>query len=322
MDRNDLAALRALAATQDGLVTAPQARRFGVTWCDVERNRRRNDWARLAQGVYLIDVGQYGDELPARIWWRAALLAHGPGSCLAAKTAVRALGLSGLIGWERVIEIATRTGLSRHPRAAVRRCTLDRDGPLVVVRQFAVPDCEVTTVDGLPVRSAPLSVVDAALDCDRPTTLSLLDSALFTGAVSEAELRDAVERAAHRRGIVRLREMLELADARAASPLESRVRLACIDGDVPPDELQYAVRNAGGYVIAIGDLAWHKRRRRPLIAEADGADVHATPAAVYRDRWRGNALVAEACDTVRFTYADALRPPYIVGVIRHALASA
>jgi hypothetical protein len=100
------------------------------------------------------------------------------------------------------------------------------------------------------------------------------------------------------------------------------VRLACIDGDVPPDDLQHAVFDENGRVVARGDLAWLAERRRPLLGEADGESVHSQPKQVYRDRWRGNALVTEACDTVRFTYADTFKRGYIPWVVKRALRAA
>jgi hypothetical protein len=139
--------------------------------------------------------------------------------------------------------------------------------------------------------------------------------------ISRDDLGRIESLARRRRGAVKLRALLTLADGRAESPLESRVRLACIDGNLPPDDLQYTVGDGRGNVIAIGDLAWFKTRRRPLLAEADGVSVHSLPAPVYRDRWRGNALTAHAHDTIRFTWADAMHPARIVTAVRAALAA-
>jgi hypothetical protein len=91
---------------------------------------------------------------------------------------------------------------------------------------------------------------------------------------------------------------------------------------VAPDELQHEVKVPPGIVVAVGDLAWFKRRRRPLLAEADGESVHSLPTPVFRDRRRGNTLVGQACDTVRFVWTDALRPAYIQYVVRQALTAA
>lgn len=312
-------ALRALAAVQDGLITAVQARTAGMSKAAIDVEVRAGRWVALLRGVYLIDLDQY-DGLPARVWWRAALLAHGPGYCLVAASGARALGLHGPTREEAQVEIAAFGACSRTRRLA-RGLRPSIDGPEVMVRQFEVEPSEVVIVDGLPVRRGDLTAIDAGLDLSRGRALSILDSALYLGLATFEELTTAAERAAGRPGIQQLRPLVALADGRAESMVESHVRLACIDGDVPPDELQFAVRDEAGRLLAVGDLAWKKGRPRPLLAEADGKSVHDQPEAVYRDRLRGNALVGAACDTVRFTFADSLRPYYVASVIRAALTA-
>jgi hypothetical protein len=177
-------------------------------------------------------------------------------------------------------------------------------------------------VAGPEVRRAEFTVVDAALDLDRMQALAVMDSALHQSLLTTDELAAAVAAARGRPGIQQLRPLAELADGRAESPLESRCRLICIDGDLAPDDLQYEVCDRAGHRIAVGDLAWHRRRKRPLLAEADGEAVHGLPQPVFRDRRRGNLLVPELCDTVRFVWSDTLRPAYVLYVVRSALAAA
>ena len=315
--------LQALAATQDGLITAHQAMTLGYTRAIITSRRKTGRWRVLAPGVYLIEAQQFVGEITPRMWWRAALLFHGTNSCLVTTSALRAYGVAGLPMKERRVEVGVIGGPSRHGRSPsiITVRGKDDEAPDVVVRQFEIAPSEIVTHDGLQTRGLAASLVDTALEIDRPTALALLDSALHKELLTMDELHHCVLLAAGRRGVVRLRELAALADGRAASPLESRVRLACIDGKVAPDELQYPVRDEHGHLLAVGDLAWVCGRRRPLIAEADGAVVHALPEAVYRDRWRGNLLVAQACDTVRFTYADTMRPGYIASVIKSALAA-
>jgi hypothetical protein len=284
---------------------------------DVEVRARR--WLALLRGVYLLDRERY-DELPTRIWWRAALLAHGQAYCLVAGSAARAIGLHGPPLVERHVEIAALGGMSRTPRVP-RGLAPAVEGPTICVRQFSVDPVDVVLVDGLRVRRAALTAIDAGLDLPRGRALSLLDSALHLGLATPTCLAVATERAKGRPGIQQLRPLVALADGRAESMVESHVRLACIDGEVPPDELQYRVWDDHGRLIAVGDLAWKKHRTRPLLAEADGESIHGQPQAIFRDRRRGNSLVAAACDTVRFTFADALRPHYVASVVRSALAA-
>jgi hypothetical protein len=197
---------------------------------------------------------------------------------------------------------------------------LDGAGPLIVVRQLP-PSDDVVIVDGLPVRHPRHTVVDAAIGLDRPSALSVMDSALHRAVLSYDDLAVAMAAAKGRRGIEQLRKVFDHVDARAESVVESRLRLCCIDQGVPPDDLQHIVRDGLGHVVAIGDLGWHERRRRPLLAEADGLSIHDRLPAVFRDRTRGNALAGEACDTLRFTFADTLRPCYVGYVVRRALAA-
>jgi hypothetical protein len=320
---HDHPAVTALAARQDGLVTTAQALSAGMGSSDIRTLVRRREWLTLTRGVHLVDADLFGDGLNERTWWRAALLSQGSRSFLVADTAVRAFGISGLPADPDTIEVGVPYGFSRMRRGPVS-VTFDGDidGPTIVVRQLVVPAEQVVAVDGLAARAAAPSLVDAALNRDRATALCLLDSALHLGAVTTDELAAAVVAAEGRRGVVALRELAAYADPRAESPLESRVRLACIDAGVGPDELQLPVRDERGYLVAIGDMAWLNRRSRPLIGEADGAAVHSQPEAVFRDRRRGNALAALGYDTVRFTWADALQPRRIVAAVKAALRAA
>lgn len=300
------------------MLTADQAYQCGVLPSELAAKVRRRECHPILRGVYLLDPDMY-EELPDRAMWRAALLAHGPTALLVAGTGVRALGVQGMPLRERVVEIALTNGLPRHPRE-VEALHDPHDAVLeVVVRQLPVSTDEVVVCDGLPVRAARFTVVDAALDLDRMSALSVMDSSLHLGLVTPDELAASIAAAKGRPGIQQLRPLAQLADGRAETPLESRVRLICIDGELAPDDLQHEVRNSDGWLVAIGDLGWFKRRRRPLLAEADGEEPHGLPAAVFRDRRRGNSLVTELCDTVRFVWVDTFRPAYIQSAVRSAL---
>lgn len=114
------------------------------------------------------------------------------------------------------------------------------------------------------------------------------------------------------------RRHLTEADGRAQSPLETRTRLRCVDGRVPPDILQWEIRDDDGHLLGIGDLG---RRGPRVIAEADGRDVHAAPDAVFADRRRQNRLMNAGFTVLRFTWADTLQPDYIPYTVRQALTT-
>ncbi|MCP2325947.1 hypothetical protein HDA40_004454 [Hamadaea flava] len=160
------------------------------------------------------------------------------------------------------------------------------------------------------------TLADLLLHVDRMSAVSALDSALFQGLVTPAEL-DSVEGLIRgRRNAVVSRTWLGLADGRAESPLETRGRLVCVDARVAPDSLQAEIRRADGTVVARADMLWSKSR---LIGEADGAEFHDRPDALYRDRERQNELVALGYTVIRFTWQDTLDPERLPAIIRRFL---
>lgn len=310
---------RRSAERDEWLITAAELRALGITASEASTKVRAGHLVALLHGVYLFDPDLY-DELPLRTGWRAALKAFGDCAALAGRTGARAIGLQGLPPVDPAIELVVDGPVKakRHPAHGGGGRLAD----LVIVRQWPTSRSEFVLVDGLQVRQPRLTVIDAALQLDRAHALGLLDSALHTGVLSSEELDVAVATAKHRPGCCQLRDMAAIADGRAESPLESRVRLACIDGDLAPDDLQYEVQTEPGITVAVGDLAWHRKRSRPLIGECDGADPHSRLTPLFRDRRRGNNLTGLACDTVRFVWEDSLRPAYIQYVVRTALNAA
>ncbi|RKR89092.1 hypothetical protein BDK92_3429 [Micromonospora pisi] len=236
---------------------------------------------------------------------RAVVASFGPEATAVLGTAAELHGLAGL-----------RTDPKVHvsvPGAVAR--PLRSSDPAAVVHQLLIPPAQLGTVAGIPTTTAPRTAADLLLRLDRFAAVSVLDSALNRGSVDETDLTGVRAMLARRRGAVDARRYLAEADGRAESPLETRVRLRCADGGVPPDELQHPVRDEDGYLLALGDLAWLRER---IIGEADGAEVHSTPDALYRDRRRQNRIANAGWRVFRFTWADTQDPDYIPSIIRAA----
>jgi len=310
---------RRRAERDEWLITASEFRALGITASEVSTKLRAGHLVALLRGVYLFDPDLY-DELPLRTAWRAALKVFGDCAALAGRTGARAMGLQGLPSVDPAIELVVDGPVKakRHPASNGGGRLAD----LVIIRQWPTSRKEFVLIAGLQVRQPRLTVIDAALQLERANTLGLLDSALHNEVLSPEELDVAVAAAKHRPGCRQLREMAAIADGRAESPLESRVRLACIDGNLAPDDLQYEVQAEPGLTVAVGDLAWYRERRRPLIGECDGADPHSRLKPLFRDRRRGNNLTGLSCDTVRFVWEDSMRPAYVQWVVRTALRAA
>ncbi|SCF08971.1 Protein of unknown function [Micromonospora chaiyaphumensis] len=188
--------------------------------------------------------------------------------------------------------------------------------PDLVVHQLALCPADVATAAGVPATTPVRTVADVILRADRYPAVCVVDSALNRGLIDESDLSLVAALIARRRGAVAARRSLAESDGRAQSPLETRVRLRCVDGGVPPDTLQLEVRDDDGYLLGIGDLAWRGAR---IIAEADGQTPHQTPQAVYEDRVRQNRLANPGWTVLRFTWPDTLRPDYIPQTIARAL---
>ncbi|TGO05348.1 hypothetical protein SERN_1352 [Serinibacter arcticus] len=171
---------------------------------------------------------------------------------------------------------------------------------------------------GLLAASVPSAIVQAAPQLGRLHLVAVVDAALTTGQLSSSD--DVATLATGRRGAARLRTCLALSDGRAESFLETWARLQCVDAGIPPTTLQLEIR-AGGSLLR-GDLAWRLPDGRWLVVEIDGADVHASPTALYRDRLRQNLIVADGrIVLLRFTAEDLRRPGYVPNQIRRVLTS-
>jgi hypothetical protein len=117
--------------------------------------------------VYLVDP-DLADVLPIEVWWQAALLAHGPTSCLVGRSAARAHSAEGLPQRDDEIDLAVVDTGSRHRRATRRETgVVERplDGPIVVVRQWPVREHEIVVRRGFRMRDTVPAVVEAG--CSR-----------------------------------------------------------------------------------------------------------------------------------------------------------
>ncbi|CAJ1585321.1 DUF559 domain-containing protein [[Mycobacterium] wendilense] len=178
---------------------------------------------------------------------------------------------------------------------------------LVVHRREGAP---LTTIDGRVATEPAWTAVEVARGLRRARGLATLDAALRTGACDERALRNAVDRQAGRRGIVRVRELLPLASPLAESPMESESRLAMIDGGLPAPVLQYEIVDLSWRTWRV-DFAWPQFR---LAVEFDGFDWHSDTDAFRRDRQKlaalnelGWTMLSIVADDVRRRPAEMVR---------------
>ncbi|QBI56493.1 hypothetical protein EKD16_23735 [Streptomonospora litoralis] len=295
-----------VAAGQYGVISRAQALRCGIDRLQLRRLLYRGTWVRAYHGVYRVPGIERGTGRGRLLSATAAAqLALGPAAFVSAETAARLWGMQGLPPWDGVVHM-TVPGADR--RSGVSGIT---------VHTWATDRAEITGRGGVRATSPGRTLRDTVLQVDRATALCLLDSALNRQLVAADALPGLAAANSRRPGATRTRPWWGLADGRAQSPLETRIRLLCADGGLPPDALQYPFYDVRGRLIAVGDLWWEDLR---LLVEADGRGPHELPGALLHDRRRQNALQL-ACPGIRiarFTWADLEHPSYIPGAVRGA----
>lgn len=293
-----------LASTQDGVLTLQQAQRLGATTHQVNVLVQGQQWARPTPRVYQPPPMA---ALTRRGRIRAAVLSCGDSAVAALRSAAELHGLA--VPVDPFVDVAVAPTASR---VRARQ-------PWLRIHQYELRADERACIDGVPTTSIHRTLTDLICHLPRFDAVALLDSALQSGATEQADLYLRLAPALRRRrGAIAARRYLGECDGRAQSPLETRVRLRCVDGGVPPEALQYPVTNGQGDVLGYADLAWPSRR---LAVEADGRGPHGTLEALFADRRRQNDFHRAGWRVFRFTWDDCDRPAYIPNMLRTALSN-
>lgn len=243
----------------------------------VRGDRRGPRWTRLAHGLYV--PAEPAPPLPVHLQAWRLLLPEG--------AVFTHLTAAALRGWwlpaecPRPVFAAVPEG-GRHPHRA----------GLVVIRPREPPVVEV--VDGVPVATAPETLLAAARDLHVLDLVPMADSALRLGACTVEELRALA--AQRRRGAPMLRRILPLLDARSESAWESVLRVLHHVAAVPV-EPQHVIRDDAGRFVARADL-WLVGTRR--LHEYDGE--------VHRDRDTHRADLARDRRLVETSWSVAATP--------------
>jgi hypothetical protein len=148
---------------------------------------------------------------------------------------------------------------------------------------------DVIEVSGIAVTTPLRTAWDLGRVRFREAAISGLDAMLRLQMFGQDELVAGVERFRGMRWVTRLRELAPLADAGAASPGESVLRLRWLDCGLPAPTPQVEVRRDGN-LIAILDIANEPIR---FAAEYDGAEWHTSPQQREHDRARRAAAEKE-----------------------------
>ncbi|MHA6793999.1 endonuclease domain-containing protein [Pseudonocardia bannensis] len=150
-----------------------------------------------------------------------------------------------------------------------------------------VAQCRVTT----PVRTA----WDLARRLDLVEAVVAVDALARVGGFAPSALLDLRSANPGARGCRGTDRVVALADPRAESPMETRLRLLLVLGGLPVPEPQYRIVDESGVVLARADLAYPDEK---IAIEYDG-EWHFRRDRSGRDNRRDDALARIGWETVR-----------------------
>ncbi len=277
--RLDLAVTE-LASAQRGVVARGQLKELGLSPQQIDRRVRARRLVPLHRGVYA--VGHRA--LPFGAHQQAALLAAGPDSALADRSAGAWLGMLGR--WNGTVHVVVPTQAGR------------RIPGIAVHRRAALRPQDVVVHDGLRCTTPARTLVDLAASAPR-----LLARALTEAQRLHLDVGPALELLAQepgRRGAEALARALRDFDPRTAetrSVLELRFLAAVRAARLPSPQVNVVV-DAGRLRPEV-DFLWPAAR---LAVEVDGREFHDVVATAEADRRRDNALALAGFLVLRFTW--------------------
>ncbi|MDV3133538.1 hypothetical protein [Mycobacterium sp. 29Ha] len=162
---------------------------------------------------------------------------------------------------------------------------------------------EVCIVGGIPTTTPARTAFDLARRDTLERAIMRLDALANATRLKCPDVVEVIERHAGARGIVQLRRAVELMDAGAESPQETRTRLLLIAAGFPRPTTQILVYNEFGDLVGRIDLGWPEWK---VGVEYDGPQHWATSEAHARTIERIADLEAEGWTIVRLS-RDILR---------------
>ena len=176
-------------------------------------------------------------------------------------------------------------------------------------------DSEACEIRGLPTTSVIRTVADLARRGPIVEAVVVVDMAMRAGLVTRDELSAWREMHPHHRGLGIFQRAIDLADAAAESPMETRLRLLLVMSGLPRPAAQVHLRDRTGAFLGRCDLFYPRVR---LVIEYDGATHRDS---LESDNRRQNRILEAGFRLLRFTAGDVLRTPAsVVGQVRHALS--
>ena len=265
-----------LAGRQHGVVARWQLVAAGVSRHQIALRLAAGRLHELHRGIYLA-----GHEIPTRY-------AHETAAVLACAGTGTISHESSTVLWELTPYPApTPVQITVPPAKRVDRLKLS-------IHRADLDRRDVRRRHGLSLTSPPRAILEVAAFLKPNALESVVAEAHYRRLASDAELRDQIERNLGKRGVRRLRDVLDLPGGprRTRSPAEAELLVHLRRAGVAGYETNARIH---GYEV---DFLW---RDAGLVVEVDGYDAHSGRVAFERDRLKAAALTAHGLVVTRVT---------------------
>jgi very-short-patch-repair endonuclease len=278
-----------LAERQHGVVAIGQLLDLGIEERAVHRRAEAGSLHRIHQGVYA--AGHPALTVEGR--WMASVLACGSEAALSHRSAAAL--------WKLYPE---RPG-SIDVTAPKRRGRIPKG--IAAHRHGSLSPDDRTMVCGIPCTTVTRTLLDFAGVAPVWELRKAISEAEVLGLLDVIAMRKLIRRSRGRRGVARLRLILEELDPetkRTRSELERRFLRMCKRAGLPPPEVNASLEVDDGRLEP--DFLW---RDAGLIVEADGRRYHDTGSAFQLDRRREQRLQLAGWRVSRCTWTQVISEP-------------
>ncbi len=277
-----------VAAIRHGVFTGAEAAAAGWSRSGLEHAARRGRVTRLQRGVWATTAAA---ALPPARAADLLLTQRAIAGALSARGAVVSH-----LGSGRMHDLPV---WAQHPRPCNTLTRRER-GVLdhVHTHRSAVPRGHRRA--GVVFTTISRTVADVTREFGVEAGLVTADAALHELRISLADLEAEVRGCRPAPGGRRLTTLLDLVDAAAESPLESRSRWHLHVHDVPPPRSQVVLRTTTGRVLGRCDFFWAEG----VVGEVDGDVKYESPDARAREKWRQELMERTGLLVVRWGHRD------------------
>jgi predicted transcriptional regulator of viral defense system len=275
---------------QNGVITLEQLEARGLSVQAVHERLVVGRLHRIHQTVYSLTPRV----MTERGKFMAAVLACGPDAVLSHRSAAYLWGL--VDSWEEPIDVTAPNRRGRSPEGVAAH----RDGSLQPI--------DKTTRYGIPCSGVARTVLDFAAVAPEWEVRKVIAQAEILGILDKAKLRALLKRSRRRRGVARLRLILDTIHPqtkRTRSELERLFLDMCAKRSVPEPEVNIWLPTPDGKRYQ-ADFLW---RGAKLIVEADSRRFHDTDSAFVADRKRRQQLELAGWRVSQCTWEEVEREP-------------